>query len=268
MQLRAFLLLSVCIFAFKIHAQSTASQQVETFTFDAPQLETQKKIWVYLPSSYQNSKKAYSVIYMHDAQNLFDASTSYVGEWKIDEYLDSITDNKSIIIGIEHGNEKRIDELTPYPHEKYGGGKGEAYVNFIINTLKPYIDTNYRTLPDAPHTTIMGSSLGGLISFYAAVKHPKTFGNAGVFSPSFWFSEEIYKLVETSDIPESTRFYFLAGSDESEETVPDLEKMISLLQRKGVKPENLESTIIEGGKHNEELWSTNFPEAYQWLIKD
>ncbi|MEZ4793065.1 MAG: alpha/beta hydrolase-fold protein [Gelidibacter sp.] len=268
MQLRNFLLAFLCIFALRISAQSTASQQVVTFKVEAPQLQTQKKIWVYLPKSYEKSKKSYSVIYMHDAQNLFDAATSYVGEWKIDEYLDSISDDETIVVGIEHGNEKRIDELTPYPHEKYGGGKGDAYLDFIINTLKPHIDSTYRTLPDAKHTTMFGSSLGGLMSFYAVIKYPETFGNAGAFSPSFWFSEAIYKLVEQSDIPESSRFYFLVGSDESEEMVPDLKKMVSLLQRKGVKPENMMSTIIEGGKHNEKLWSEHFPEAYQWLISE
>jgi alpha-glucosidase len=266
MQLRLIILIFIVVFTFRITAQSTASQQVVTFVIEAPQLETQKKIWVYLPKSYENSQKAYSVIYMHDAQNLFDAETSYVGEWKVDEYLDSIPDCETIVVGIEHGNEKRIDELTPYLHEKHGGGKGDDYLDFIINTLKPQIDNKYRTLPDTNNTTIFGSSLGGLMSFYAVIKYPNIFGNAGVFSPSFWFNDDIYKLVEMTDIPESSRFYFLAGSEESEETIPDLERMVSLLQRKGVRPEHITSTIIEGGKHNEAFWSTHFSEAYQWLI--
>ena len=77
---------------------------------------------MFFPKSYKNPKTAYPVIYMHDAQNLFDDSTSYVGEWKIDEYLDSINTNEVIIVAIEHGNEKRIDKLTPYPHEKHEVG--------------------------------------------------------------------------------------------------------------------------------------------------
>ncbi len=120
---------------------------------------------MYLPKSYENPKTAYPVIYMHDAQNLFDDSTSYVGERKIDEYLDSINSKEVIIVAIEHGNEKRTDELTPYKHEKFGGVNGNNYINFIRNTLKPHIDIAYRTLPDAKNTTIFGSSLGGLISF-------------------------------------------------------------------------------------------------------
>ncbi len=269
MQLRPIFFICFCFLLCRMSAQSTASQQVVTFNIEAPQLQTQKKIWVYLPKSYEKSQKAYSVIYMHDAQNLFDATTSYVGEWKVDEYLDSISEDETIIVGIEHGNEKRIDELTPYPHEKYGGGKGDLYIDFIINSLKRHIDSTYKTLPDAKHTSIFGSSLGGLISFYAIITHPETFGNAGIFSPSFWFSKDIYKLVESSEVPETSRFYFVVGSEEGDDDmVPDQEKMVVLLQGKGVQPERIVNKIIEGGKHSETFWSEYFPEAYQWLIKN
>ncbi|EDP71942.1 putative esterase [Flavobacteriales bacterium ALC-1] len=259
-----FLFISVFIFT-KINSQSTASEQVTRFSITAPQLDTLKTIWVYLPKNYQNSKKNYPVVYMHDAQNLFDAKTSYVGEWKVDEYMDQLTENESIIIGIEHGNEKRIEELTPYKNEKYGGGKGDAYLTFIKNTLKPHLDVIYRTKSDAKHTTIFGSSLGGLISFYGAIKYPEIFGKAGVFSPAFWINPEIFDLVKSLEISETSKFYFLAGTDEGETMIPKLEEMITLLKSKGVKNNQMESKIVEGGKHNEKLWSDNFGEAYQYL---
>lgn len=86
--------------------QSTASKNVSTFTIEAPQLKTTKKIWIYLPEGYSSSaKKTYNVIYMHDAQNLFDAKTSFVGEWSVDEKLDSLK-APVIVVGIEHGNDK------------------------------------------------------------------------------------------------------------------------------------------------------------------
>lgn len=247
-------------------AQSTASAQVSTFTINAPQLAVEKKIWVYLPKNYKESTADYSVFYMHDAQNLFDTETSYVGEWNVDESLDSIATNEVIIVGIEHGNEKRMDELTPYPNEKYGGGKGDQYLDFIINTLKPQIDANYRTLKDAKNTTIFGSSLGGLLSFYAAIKHPDTFGNAGVFSPSFWFSNRIFDMVSETTVPRNLKFYFLSGSEESETMVLDQTKMVDLLLMKGVPPIHIKNITIDGGQHNEALWRHNFPKAYQWLI--
>ena len=99
---------------------------------------------------------------MHDAQNLFDAKTSFAGEWNVDKTLDSLK-AQVIVIGIEHGNEKRGDELTPFPNKKQGGGKADDYLDFIVNTLKPYVDKNYRTKTNASNTVIFGSSLGGLV---------------------------------------------------------------------------------------------------------
>lgn len=248
-----------------VNSQSTANPTMTKFQIEAPQLDTVKTIWVYLPKAYQNSDKRFPVVYMHDAQNLFDEQTAYAGEWKVDEYLDSLTSNQSIIIGIEHGNEKRIDELTPYPHETYGGGKGDAYIHFIKNTLKPHIDTSYRTLSNPEHTTLFGSSLGGLISLYGVLSYPETFGKAGIFSPSFWINPEIYDLAKSVAIPKSTRFYFLAGKEESETMVPDQNRMVHLLKAKGVTDNHIISLSIEGGQHNEGFWSQHFGEAYQWL---
>ncbi|NRD22923.1 alpha/beta hydrolase [Winogradskyella litoriviva] len=259
-----YLLLSIFLLN-NATAQSTASKQVTTLKIAAPQLDTVKTIWVYLPSEYQNTEKRFPVIYMHDAQNLFDAETSYVGEWEIDEYMDRLTNNKSIIIGIEHGNEKRIDELTPFMHEKYGGGSGDSYISFIKNTLKPKIDSIYRTKPEAKDTSIFGSSLGGLISFYSVIKYPETFSKAGVFSPAFWINPEIFDFVKTSDIPESSKFYFLAGTDEGETMIPKLEEMITLLKSKGVKETQYKKHLVKDGKHNEQLWASNFGNAYQYL---
>ena len=109
-----------CLMILNSSAQgSSSSKQVTNFSIEAPQLHTTKKIWLYLPKGYNTSTRKYPVIYMHDAQNLFDASTSYAGEWNIDETLDSIN-AKVIVIGVEHGGDKRIDELTPFKNQKYG----------------------------------------------------------------------------------------------------------------------------------------------------
>ncbi|MCA0133679.1 alpha/beta hydrolase [Winogradskyella alexanderae] len=252
----------------KFYSQSTASKQVTTFVIEAPQLKTEKKIWVCLPKNYKNSKNRYPVIYMHDGQNLFDNETSYVGEWKIDEYLDSLETSESIIVGIAHGNEKRIDELTPFKHEEYGGGLGDRYLEFIVNTLKPLIDLKYRTLGDVNNTTLFGSSLGGLISFYGAIEYPETFGNAIVFSPAFWINPEVYDLVKSATIPIGSRFYFLVGTAEGESMVPNQNKMVSLLLDKGIDSNNISNNIIENGEHNEQFWSEHFPKAYQWLLSN
>ncbi|UTN06434.1 alpha/beta hydrolase [Flavobacterium bizetiae] len=244
--------------------ESTASKSVSTFTIEAPQLKTTKKIWIYLPKDYSATAKKYSVIYMHDAQNVFDAKTSFSGEWNVDEKLDSLK-APVIVVGIEHGNEKRIDELTPFKNEKYGGGNADNYLAFIVKTLKPYIDKNYRTKPKAKNTIIMGSSLGGLVSYYAILKYPEIFGKAGVFSPAFWFSNHIYTLTEqTPKI--KTKIYFLCGDKESDDMVKDMTKMERLLDTKRCYCLHLtKSKIVKGGEHNEKLWRDGFVKAFLWL---
>ena len=247
-------------------AQSSASPQVEIFEIEAPQLNAIRTIRIYLPAGYNTGSKSYPVLYMHDAQNLFDSTTAFSGEWKVDEFMNAQKGQKVIVVGIDHGNEKRINELTPFSNEKYGGGGGDAYVDFVVNTLKPHIDSTFRTLPDAETTAIMGSSLGGLISFYAAIKHPEVFGTAVVFSPSFWFSEKIYDFAESSEISGNTRFYFSAGTAESESMVAQLLKMKQLLLEKGASEGKLKVRIVEGGEHNEAFWSSEFPAAFSWLF--
>jgi predicted alpha/beta superfamily hydrolase len=266
--MKRLFLAAFVILAAKAGAQATASPQVRTFTIKAPQLETSKRIWLYLPQTYASSDKKYPVLYMHDAQNLFDKSTSFAGEWRVDETLDSLR-AQAVVVGIEHGNEKRMDELTPYANVKYGGGKADAYLAFIVETLKPHIDSVYRTKPDAKHTAIMGSSLGGLVSFYAALKYPAVFGKAGIFSPSFWFSKEIYAYAERT--PEvASKLYFLCGDDESDDIdmAADVDEMYDIISRKVKNPKKqLCKKVIKGGKHNEKLWRENFADAYLWLFK-
>lgn len=249
-------------------AQGSASVNVQELQIEAPQLDVQRNIRVYLPEGYTKSNDRYPVLYMHDGQNLFDTLTAFSGEWRVDEFLDAQKGQKVIVVGIDHGNENRISELTPFPHAKYGGGGAEAYVDFIRYTLKPHVDASFRSLPAAENTTIAGSSLGGLVSFYAALKFPEVFGNALVFSPSFWFNEAIYDFAEASELKNTSRFYFLGGAAESESMVPDMLKMKALLLKKNFPQENFIIRIVEEGAHNEAFWSREFPDAFQWLFSN
>lgn len=263
--LTLFFLTILSPFLISAHAQSTASKQVSTFTVDSPQLGVSKKILLYLPKGYADSNKKYPVIYMHDAQNLFDAKTSFVGEWNVDETLDSLN-AQTIVVGIEHGNEKRMDELTPYKNAKYGGGNADAYLDFIVKTLKPEIDKKYRTKTSARHTAMVGSSLGGLVSFYAILKHPDTFGKAGVLSPSFWFTDDIYDRARQQDKIKS-KIYFLCGDEEDDKMVSDMQRMKQIvLQKNGNCRKRIAETVVKGGKHNEKLWRENFAKVYLWLF--
>ena len=138
-----------------VYSQLTTKPRYSTFEIDAPQLNCKRKIWIYLPLDYDKSTKKYPVIYMHDGQNLFDAKTSYAGEWNVDETLDSIK-AKVIVVGIENGGDKRMDELTPFKNEKHGGGNADKYLDFLVKTLKPHIDKNYRTKTSAKTLAFLG----------------------------------------------------------------------------------------------------------------
>lgn len=268
MRLKFILLFGLLIAFSKNKAQESGrSKQVSTFTIAAPQLNTSKKIWVYLPKNYSKNSKKYAVIYMHDGQNLFDTKTSYVGEWNVDETLDSIA-AQVIVIGIEHGGEKRMEELTPFQHSKYGGGKADLYLDFIVSTLKPYIDQNYRTKTNAKNTCLWGSSLGGLVSFYGALKYPNVFGKVGCFSPSFWFNrKEIFELMKNT-ASFKTKIYFLCGDNEGDDDmIRDLNAMEYEIKKKRCSCENLnKKVIVKGGQHNEKLWREGFKKAYLWLF--
>ena len=254
------------LFFFLLTSLSGWSQgKVTSFIIEAPQLQTSKKIWLYLPHNYETSEKKYPVIYMHDGQNLFDDKTAFAGEWRVDETLDSLK-AEVIIVGIESSNEKRMDELTPFPNEKYGGGKADTYLDFIVTTLKHHIDTNYRTKTGKMNTAIAGSSLGGLVSYYAVLKYPNVFGKAAIFSPSFWFTNDIYTLTENTK-KLNTKLYFLCGDSESETMVNDMNKMVDLVNDKRCSCMHLtKKVIVAGGKHNEKLWSKEFGKAYLWLF--
>ena len=167
---------------------STAADNVMIYDdqFYMGTLDRNRRIWIYLPPDYDVSSTHYPVIYMHDGQNLFDASTSFISEWSIDETLNDLHlkgDPGVIVVGIDNGQNLRTDEYAPFENPNYGGGEGDAYIRFIIEDLKPLIDNEFRTLPEPKNTGLIGSSLGGLISTYGGLKYPETFReNRGLFS--------------------------------------------------------------------------------------
>ncbi len=251
--------------------KSSASKNVSIIEkeFLIPQLNTiNHKIWVYLPLNYTKTSKKYPVIYMHDGQNLFDNATSYIGEWEVDETLNELfkkTGKGFIVVGIENGNEERINEYTPWENEKYGGGKGEIYIDFLVNTLKPYIDATYRTKKQAKHTALIGSSLGGLISYYGGLKYPTVFGKIGALSTSFWFSNKVEVFTKAYGNTSKIKLYLYVGGKEGEEMVAGTENTKKLLLKTGFKQKNLKSKINPEGNHNETAWKSEFLEVVKWL---
>lgn len=249
----------------------TASEQVKLVdtAFYIPQLNRKRRISIYLPASYKKSKQRYPVIYMHDGQNLFDEALSGNGEWGVDECLDSLTakDNPAaIIVGIDNGP-NRMTEYSPYPFMDYNNMEADAYLEFIVSTLKPYIDKHYRTQPSAFHTTIAGASLGGLISYYGLLKYPGTFGNAGIFSPSFWINmDSLRQLTQTSSGRLKGKLFFYMGAAEGEKYINDLKAISDLA---GEWSGAVVYRVIDpDGLHNEFYWRKWFPEFYAWIMSD
>jgi predicted alpha/beta superfamily hydrolase len=254
---------------------STASSNVIILdeNFSVPQLNSTRKVWLYLPPDYDTSSKQYPVLYMHDAQNLFDVKTSFSGEWGIDETLNDLHskgDYGAIVVGIDNGGASRLDDYSPWNNPQYGGGKGDDYIEFLKNTLKPYIDANYRTLTDAKYTVLIGSSMGGLISTYGALKYPTTFGKVGALSPAYWFAYNDLKLfidTNTADIS-SLKLYHLAGLNESETMVSNAKEIGNLLKSNGLKSSEYDQKYDSDGAHSGWYWNREFGEVYKWLFND
>lgn len=249
---------------------STAAENVSIVSEDfyIPQLDRYRRIWIYLPPNYTTTDEHYKVLYMHDAQNVFDAATSFAGEWQVDESLNELFDAGDpgcIVVGIDNGGNHRIDEYTPWMNPTYGGGDGALYMDFLVETLKPYIDENYRTLPERQWTGLMGSSLGGLITFYGGIKHHDVFSRLGVFSPSYWFNDSCFTHAATTPHPEDMRMYTIAGELEGDSMVEDAEAMESTYDAAGYNSGEHLLQVHADGQHSEWYWAREFPAAYLWL---
>jgi predicted alpha/beta superfamily hydrolase len=234
-----------------------------------PGLERKRQLRLYLPPGYATSKKRYPVLYMHDGQNLFDNATAYAGEWKVDETLDTLAREgklEMIVVGIDNGQEKRMTELNAWDNERIGKGEGREYTDFIVKTVKPMIDKQYRTLPGREHTAIMGSSMGGLASHYALVQYPQVFSKAGVFSPAYWTAQPSFDFVAAKPVPKDARVFLLMGEKEGPQMNADVKRMAEVVKKTGHPAANTVLKIVPGAEHNEAFWAGELREALLWMF--
>ncbi len=226
--------------------------------FRSGQLDNERTIVVWLPESYDSElSRRYPVLYMHDGQNLFDPKTSFIGiDWQMDETADSLIRQGKIEEIIIVGIYNTADRLEEYADTK----KGRAYMDFIVNDLKPFIDANYRTLTDREHTAVMGSSMGGLISFYLVWRYPHIFSKAGCLSTSLlWRNGALIKEIENfaGQKPEIKIYLDSSGKGAEGRMKPDYLRLKDLLIRKGfVEGKDLMYYFDEQGDHSERSWST------------
>jgi len=238
--------------------------------FGIPQLNRTRRIWIYLPQDYYTTTQNYPVVYAHDAQNLFDVVyTAFGTEWGLDENLKNLEDTfnlKVIAVGIDNGGADRLNEYSPYINSAYGGGQGEEYMNFIANTLKPFIDNNFRTLATRENTAILGSSMGGLISYFGALQNESIFSKAGIFSPSFWFSDTINAYTQNHAFVLPSKYYFVSGTTESTDMVPDINSITSQMLTNGVPAASINKVFRADGQHSEWFWRRELRDCLLWLF--
>ena len=251
----------------------------------SPQLENRRDILVYLPPSYEQSDRRYPVIYMHDGQNLFDAATSFVGEWQVDETLEMLAGEglEAIVVGIPNMSKDRIHELSPFKDSE-SKGWGDKYLSFIVEIVKPHVDAAFRTLPDRERTGIMGSSMGGLISLYGYFAHPNVFGWAGAVSPALWFGNfALFDMVKKLPTMPQGKIYMDVGTNEAgnlnyaPDDIPSeslrylntVRDMRDLLVRRGYRLEHdLMYVEAAGAVHNESAWTRRLPDALRFLLSN
>jgi predicted alpha/beta superfamily hydrolase len=254
--------------------RSTASKNVRVAdsTMYMPQLDRQRKIQVYLPEGYAGSNKRYPVLYMHDGQNLFDVYTSYAGEWGLDEYMDSTTLKKCIIVSIDNGSRFRTNEYCPWDFTLYpdsitkNKGEGKLYAAFLAKTLKPFIDRNYRTMKDKKNTWVAGGSMGGLISLFAVLQYPEVFGGVGVFSPSVWICKnQLIAFIKRQGKKVNSRIYFFCSKEENPTMAPEM--LLAFQQLAAVSKSKMSCVIVDKGPHHESTWRKALPGFYEFLVR-
>jgi len=243
--------------------------QKQSFEIWSPQLRNRRYVDVYLPDSYDAGRQRYPVIYMQDGQNLSDPAIAFAGQtWHLHEGLSWLAGRgiEPIVVGL-HNTPGRLAEYSPFPDAKHGGGDGDRYARFVIDTVKPRIDATYRTRRDRDSCAIAGSSMGGLISLYLFFRRPSPFGRAAVMSPSIWFGGgRILEFVEAAR-PTRGRLYLDVGTAEGDDTLRNARALNRLLRRKGLRKERLRYVEAEGHQHREADWAWRLPQALEFLLR-
>jgi predicted alpha/beta superfamily hydrolase len=254
-----------------------------------PQRRNRRDVDVYLPASYRTATtRRYPIVYMQDGQNLSDPATAFAGTWDLEAALERLAARglELIVVGVHHAGEERLTEYSPFPDRKLGGGEGELYLSFLVNTLKPRVDRLFRTRAGCDDTAIFGSSMGGLISLYAYFRHPSVFGRAGVMSPSLWFGQgAILDYVGAATAP-GGRIYLDVGGREGAGTLKNTRQLARLLVRKGFRrdtrarreaqpaterrarkpPSSLRYVEDPDGGHQEGAWAYRLEGALDFLF--
>lgn len=256
-------------------ADGSSGQLRKHSEFPSRVLGRKRDLIVYLPPGYyEQPSRRYPVLYLQDGQNLFDPATSFIrGKyWRVAETADELIAAREIqamlIVGIYHAGEKRMQEYTPVPSKKLGGGKADRYGRFMIEELKPFIESAYRTLRGPAHTGLGGSSLGGLVTLYLGLRFPQVFGKLAVLSPSVWWGGRwIHEFTSRARIELRPRLWLDIGTQEGIRIVGDVARLRDILVTNGwVLGRDLHYEEIPGATHDEDAWARRVGPFLRYLF--
>jgi predicted alpha/beta superfamily hydrolase len=249
--------------------------------FHSKELGNSRSVIVWLPPGYDNdTDHRFPVLYMHDGQNLFDASTSFIGiEWGIDETADRLIKtgriDPIIVVGI-YNTPDRTNEYTPTRDaERSAGGRGAAYTRFVVGEVKPFIDQTYRTRTGRKDTAVAGSSLGGLISLHMAATRPDVFSMAGLISPALmWDDERIIRELSSKPAPLTKLKVWLDMGTQEGRQIESFSKAIESSRRMAkvfesaslVAGQDYQYLEIPGGEHNETAWAARADKMLEFFF--
>lgn len=261
----------------------------------SPEMNETIKVDVWTPDGY-DSKKKYPVIYMHDGQNLFDAASTWNHQaWEIDSVAGSLMASgdlpQAIIAGVYSTDTTRLGDLMPEKPLQYlqndtikdfigkmcrGNYRADEYLAFIVNTLRPVINGNFAADTTFGATTIMGSSMGGLISVYAICEYPEVFSAAACLS-THWtgalggnedFPAAMRRYL-TEALPRDTehRLYFDNGTCPYDSVyIPYFNQVLSLVDSLGYKEDRLMWDVYYGAAHDESSWAKRVAVPLKYLL--
>ena len=248
---------------------------IERFEITIDCLRDEKRfLTIYIP----DGDDKYPVLYMMDGQNVFfDEDATYGKSWGMYDYLIE-NDVPMIIVAIDSSRGKhneRLCEYSPYDYDdfKFGFIKGQAkiFLKWLINELKPWVDENYPTLSDRHNTYIGGSSMGGLVSYYALLNHNDIFRGGACLSPSLWVdNDKLVKLANRAKINSDTLIYLDYGSTEAGKNKfakRAFNSFWNCVEALRVKPLDLNVRVIQGGMHNEASWEKQVPVFINLFLK-
>ncbi len=271
---------------------TVSSGSVVRYAFNSTYIGS-RTVDVWLPAGYSATKK-YAVLYMHDGQMLFDATSTWNGqEWKVDETLSQLMISGEIkdviVVGIwnsdnrygEYYPEKTLDYLpatikTQKTSELGNNPKADEYLSFIVNDVKPFIDKTYSVNTDAANTFVAGSSMGGLISWYALCEYPAVFGAAicmsthwGVLNTDDASIPDSFRkyLLSKLPSPSSHTLYFDHGTIGLDANYPQNQALADTIMRfKGYTATNWKTQVFTGDDHNETCWANRFNIPAKFII--